>query len=43
MISSGIRKARIEVPVVRRKHMEIRLHEFAAPTLEAYQCKADAR
>ena len=42
MIPASIRKPRIEIPVVRRKHMEVRLHQFAAPTLETKQDRADA-
>ena len=43
MIPARIREAHIEVPVVRRKHMKIGLHQFAATALEAKENGADAR
>jgi len=42
VIPARIWKARIEVPVVRCKHMEISLYQFAAPTLEALQARVEA-
>jgi hypothetical protein len=43
VIPARVREAHIEVPVVRRKHMKIALHQVAAPALEAKENGADAR
>ena len=42
VISARVRKTRIEIPVVRRKHMEVSPYQGAAPAFESKQGWAGA-
>jgi hypothetical protein len=43
VIPARVWEAHVEVPVVRREHMKIGLHQFAPAALEAQQNGANAR